>query len=708
MTSYGPDWFADAYHLSPFPESLLTLADAEQTLGGVAGEAVAETTDEDPARVAFVADAISAYFRAALTPDHAEWTALGEAPEGGDGTWSLNGQVGPARPWWMPGREPRARRRVPARDPEEGGGGRSRPPGGGGPRGWRPRAPAVDNDPAQAEASRRTGEDDMRGAILGGRYQLREPIGAGGMGTVWRATDQLLRRDVAVKTLLDFTGPEASELARRFHREIRVSSLLRDPHIVEAHDSGEARVDGRPVLYLVMEEVPGEPLNRLLAARSPSLAEIGRWADGICAALTSMHRAGIVHRDLKPANVMIGPDGHATVLDFGIARVEADGLDLSTLTRSGHLVGTFAYMSPEQALGASALDGRSDLYSLGCLLYAALVGRPPFADGPWHVVLRRHVDEAPVPPGALRAGLPPAWEALVLDLLAKAPEDRPANAPAVRERLAALPVPREAAPLRGQPGPPPPTPIDPDASTRDAPAAVARGGHPEDSAAPTDRTAARTTPGPPAPPNPTVAPGGTHVLTGPPPGSLPAGPPGPSGDEVIARGVTTRQLSILVVVVLLLLGGLVTLVLVASGREAGPALGTSGLILGGGLLAALVLGILYDRYTGRPPREERRTAARIRRAAAEAEAAAREEEDAARGVGSPAHVEALAAVDAAITAGRTLWVAYRFRGALRWVHLQPLRFDHGQLVALTASSQEPYYVADFRLRGTSESRPPGV
>ncbi|MEU1122483.1 protein kinase [Streptomyces sp. NPDC005899] len=137
----------------------------------------------------------------------------------------------------------------------------------------------------------------MQGAILGGRYQLREPLGAGGMGTVWRASDQLRRRSVAVKTLTGFVGSETSELARRFRREIQVASLLRDPHIVEAHDSGEAFIDGRPLLYLVMEEIPGEPLNRLLGARTPSLTEITRWGDGICAALSVMHRAGVVHRD---------------------------------------------------------------------------------------------------------------------------------------------------------------------------------------------------------------------------------------------------------------------------------------------------------------------------------------------------------------------------------------------------------------------------
>ncbi|MFD9523571.1 protein kinase [Streptomyces sp. NPDC059979] len=555
----------------------------------------------------------------------------------------------------------------------------------------------------------------MRGAILGGRYQLREPLGAGGMGTVWRASDQLRRRSVAVKTLTGFVESETSELARRFRREIQVASLLRDPHIVEAHDSGEAFVDGRPLLYLVMEEIPGEPLNRLLGARTPSLAEITRWGDGICAALAVMHRAGIVHRDLKPANVMIGPDGHATVLDFGIARLEGEGLDLSTLTRSGHVMGTFAYMSPEQAIGATALDGRSDLYSLGCLLYAALAGRPPFPEGPWHRVLRQHVEEAPLPPGALRDGLPAAWDALVLDLLAKAPGDRPPNAAAVRERIAALPLPVDA--------PPPPvaapsrnatTVIDPDAITSDASAVV--GVHADPGAPAVLGEGGAVIPACPGPgPNPkpssdsTPDPGPTPALTRPLPGSALPPPRVLSGAEVISRSLTTQQLLALGAVVLVVLSGLVTLALVVSGRKAGPSLGTAGFITLAGLLAAIVIGFLHTLYVygWRPRRAKRRAAARNRRADEE-RAKADEAREAARGAGSPAHQDALTVLTSAIPHGRALWVAYQFQGGIWWLHLYPLHFDNGDLVGLTVQSQETYRIAVFRLRGTSLTPPPGV
>ncbi|MFE2292588.1 serine/threonine-protein kinase [Streptomyces sp. NPDC059452] len=592
----------------------------------------------------------------------------------------------------------------------------------------------------------------MRGAILGGRYQLREPLGAGGMGTVWRAHDRLRGRGVAVKTLTGFAESATSELARRFRREIQVASLLRDPHIVEAHDSGEAFVDGRPLLYLVMEEVPGEPLNRLLGTRTPSLAEITRWGDGICAALEAMHRAGVVHRDLKPANVMIGPDGHATVLDFGIARLEGERLDLPTLTRTGHVVGTVAYMSPEQAVGTVPLDGRSDLYSLGCLLYAALVGRPPFSEGPWHLVPHQHVHQAPLPPGELRDGLPAAWDVLVLDLLAKAPEDRPPTAAAVRERIAGLPLPVDAPPVPVAAPSLAATMIDPDAITSEVSEAsdISDASEAHDASDASDISDASdvsdvsavvgvhadpnastvlgggqeaTTPRypgldpNPAPnpiPAPTTGPIPTAALTRPLPGSALPPPRVLSGDEVIARSLTAQQLLGLGAVVLLVLGGLVALTLVISGREVGPSLGTSGFITVGGLLAAVLIGLLYSDYVYRW--RPRRVAARQRRAADEDAPSHWEDETdeaeevrkAARGAASFAQQDALAVLASAISNGQALWVAYEFQKRLWWVHLHPLRFDRGYLVGLTVQTRKDFHIAEFRLRGTSGTRLDGV
>ncbi|MFD9908650.1 protein kinase [Streptomyces sp. NPDC059063] len=489
----------------------------------------------------------------------------------------------------------------------------------------------------------------MRGALLGGRYQLREPLGSGGMGTVWRARDQLRQRDVAVKMVTGFLGTDTSELARRFHREIRVASLLRHPHIVEVHDSGEADVDGHAVLYLVMAEIPGEPLNRLLAARPPSLAEVARWGGEICAALSAMHDVGIVHRDLKPANVMIGPDGHATVLDFGIARLDRDSIDLTTLTHTGHVLGTFAYMSPEQAGGGTELDARSDLYSLGCLLYATLVGRPPFSEGPWHLILRQHLDEVPPPASAGRAGLPAAWDALLADLLAKQPEDRPPSAAAVGERIAALPVPEDASAetVPAQAAVHPPTLVDPDAVTAGAVAG---------------------TPGPV--PRARVLP----------------------GEEVISRALTARQLLALGALVMVLLGGLVTLILVASGRDTGQSVGASGLITAGGLVVAIGGGALYSGYwDGRERRRDERQAEASRRAAV-------------------AYRSAAAQVSDAIQGGRSLWVGYEYEDRFLWMHLHQMYFADGDLVGIAVNSGQEFRIAEFRLRATSDSdfRPPGA
>ncbi|GGO46417.1 serine/threonine-protein kinase [Streptomyces lasiicapitis] len=536
----------------------------------------------------------------------------------------------------------------------------------------------------------------MRGVVLGGRYQLREPLGSGGMGTVWRATDQVRQRVVAVKTVVGHGGAETSELARRFRREFRVASLLSSPHIVEVHDSGEAVVDGRPLLYLVMDEIPGEPLSRLLTARRPTLAEIARWGGEICEALSTMHAAGIVHRDLKPANVMIGPDGHATVLDFGIARLDADGIDLTTLTGTGHVLGTLAYMSPEQAGGAKSLDARSDLYSLGCLLYATLVGRPPFAEGPWQRVLRQHLEDAPARPSARRLGLPPAWDSLLLDLLAKQPGDRPPSAGAVRERIAELPVPRDAPPEAGPAAGTArgatavdaevATVVDPDAVTRDALASPPREA---EASAPPHHPPTRLAPSPR--PTPRVLP----------------------GDEVISRSLTGGQVLALLTVVLLVLGGLITLILIASGRETGQSAGTSALITAAGLGTFVVSGFLYGGYvyTWKPRRERLQTTRQLEAKLAQAareRAQADEEQAAASGAGTPAHQQAVATVSAAIQDNRPLWVGYEHHNSIWWIHVHPVCFADGDLVSVTVTSRERYLIAEFRLRATSDVSPPGV
>ncbi|WP_158920799.1 serine/threonine-protein kinase [Streptomyces sp. NBRC 109706] len=274
----------------------------------------------------------------------------------------------------------------------------------------------------------------MQGTLLGDRYLLVERIGRGGMGVVWRARDQRLRREVAVKTLSGLAiGEEVSvEEARRFVREAAAAAGLNSPHIVTVHDSGQARVNGHTVLYLVMELLRGQPLNRRLETGLPRLSELGTWTVQICAALRVAHEGGVVHRDLKPENLWLCEDGRIKVLDFGIARFLEGTSDFTTVTATGHLIGTFAYMSPEQIDGRPP-NGSSDLYSLGCVLYTLATGGPPFGTGPKAALL--HATERPVRPRQVRPDLPPHWDALIMDLLEKQPDRRPRSAQDVSRRI---------------------------------------------------------------------------------------------------------------------------------------------------------------------------------------------------------------------------------------------------------------------------------
>ncbi|MFJ8395193.1 serine/threonine-protein kinase [Streptomyces sp. NPDC094144] len=273
----------------------------------------------------------------------------------------------------------------------------------------------------------------MHGEVLESRYRLVEMLGAGGMGQVWRAVDSRLDRDVAVKVITQ--SPLAtSQSAARFRQEARATARLTHPRIVTIHDHGEAAVAGHQVLFLVMELVPGRSMASFTAADRRSVESVVAWGLQICAGLAAAHRAGVVHRDIKPANVMVYGDGEhdLKICDFGIARlVEESG---TGLTGTGATIGTPAYMSPEQVRGDRTLDGRSDLYSLGCLLYELLAGRPPFEGAGWSV-LAQHLNGTPEPVRSLRPGVPAALDHLVISLLRKDPDHRPATADEVSERL---------------------------------------------------------------------------------------------------------------------------------------------------------------------------------------------------------------------------------------------------------------------------------
>ncbi|MFV2121902.1 serine/threonine-protein kinase, partial [Streptomyces sp. Act-28] len=265
--------------------------------------------------------------------------------------------------------------------------------------------------------------------LIHGRYRLAEVIGRGGMGEVWRATDESLGRRVAVKCLKP-PGPEHEPdflqvLRERFRREARVAASLQHRGVTVVHDFGEA--DG--TLYLVMELLEGRNLSQLLEdnAHHPlPVHDLVDIAEQIADALAYTHRQGIVHRDLKPANIMRLVDGTVKICDFGIARLGAGIGTSSRLTGTGIAMGTPHYMSPEQISGGR-VDHRSDLYSLGCVLYEIATGAPPFDQEDTWAVLVGHRDTAPEPPRRRRADLPPLFERIVLDLLAKAPEARPAQ-----------------------------------------------------------------------------------------------------------------------------------------------------------------------------------------------------------------------------------------------------------------------------------------
>lgn len=263
------------------------------------------------------------------------------------------------------------------------------------------------------------------GKVLDGKYRLDSYLSRGGMGAVYRATHVMLGRAVAVK-LIKADLVTSPEIVRRFQREARAVTHLNHPNIVEVYDLGQTE-DG--TLYIAMELVSGESLNAIIKTAGPLRpARIVRILGQVVSALALAHRTNIVHRDLKPHNIMIGQDedGHdiAKLLDFGIAKTfEIDAS--AQLTATGATLGTPHYMSPEQASGA-VVDGRSDLYSLGIILYEMLIGEVPFSDPSTPVVLVKHMSEAPMPPSRRRPDLrvSPALETIALRCLEKDPAQR--------------------------------------------------------------------------------------------------------------------------------------------------------------------------------------------------------------------------------------------------------------------------------------------
>ncbi|WP_433890960.1 protein kinase domain-containing protein [Streptomyces sp. CA-111067] len=273
-------------------------------------------------------------------------------------------------------------------------------------------------------------------SVGGGRYVLRQLLGQGGMASVHLAHDTVLDRPVAVKTLHTNLGSEQS-FRERFRREAQAVAKLNHTNIVSVFDSGEDTIDERNVPYIVMEYVEGQPLGDVLDA---AVAQHGampadqalRITGDVLAALAASHEMGLVHRDIKPGNVMLTKRGVTKVMDFGIARAMQSGV--TSMTQTGMVVGTPQYLSPEQALGRG-VDERSDLYSVGCMLFELLTGRLPFdADSPLAMAYQ-HVQETPPAPSGFNRAITPAMDALVARALRKNPAERFPGADTMHEEL---------------------------------------------------------------------------------------------------------------------------------------------------------------------------------------------------------------------------------------------------------------------------------
>jgi eukaryotic-like serine/threonine-protein kinase len=248
-----------------------------------------------------------------------------------------------------------------------------------------------------------------------GRYEVVAELGRGAMGVVYKATDPNIGRQVALKTMrVDFQGAEHDEMLQRFRQEARAAGLMNHPNIVTIYDANEA--DG--LFYIAMEYIEGVTLHSMLVQRQALTVEkIIDYTRQICSGLDYAHSMGVVHRDVKPANIMITAQGAVKIMDFGIAKSGAG------LTSDGRVLGTPSYMAPEQVKGRQ-LDGRSDLFGLGVMLYEMVTGEKPFAGENITTIIYKIVNEHPIPPRELDSTIHPGLSAVIMKALAKAPEER--------------------------------------------------------------------------------------------------------------------------------------------------------------------------------------------------------------------------------------------------------------------------------------------
>jgi eukaryotic-like serine/threonine-protein kinase len=256
----------------------------------------------------------------------------------------------------------------------------------------------------------------MDQSLLGDRYRVEAKIGAGGMAEVYRGFDQVLNRTVAIKVLNTQFAKDAA-FVERFRREAQAAARLNHPNIVGVYDHGA----DNGTQYIVMEFIEGRTLaDALGSGRQPTPVQAAEVAQHICEALAAAHAQGVIHRDIKPENVMVTRDGTVKVMDFGIARLLTGP---ETAPQTSAVLGTATYLSPEQAQG-QPVDARSDIYSLGAVLYEMLSGRPPFTGDSPVAIAYKHVNEAPVPPSQRNPDVPPRLDAVAMRALAKNPANR--------------------------------------------------------------------------------------------------------------------------------------------------------------------------------------------------------------------------------------------------------------------------------------------
>jgi serine/threonine protein kinase len=286
-----------------------------------------------------------------------------------------------------------------------------------------------------------------QGLILG-PFQVLAPIGKGGMGTVYLARDARNGQLVALKVLPPKRARKEERLRARFDREKDLSQRVCHPHLARTYDAG----DVQGIHYIAMEYIPGKSLYRLVIDAGPlEVPRAARLFAEVCSALEHAHGQGLIHRDLKPSNILITPHDHAKVLDLGLALMQGEtALEREVIGGAGYIVGSMDYIAPEQTTDATKVDPRADIYGLGCTLYFALTGKPPFPGGTSLEKIQRQRNEEPVPVTQQNPAVPRAFAVIVQHMMAKAPEQRYQTAGAVRRALLTWAAPDPSLPVEHQ------------------------------------------------------------------------------------------------------------------------------------------------------------------------------------------------------------------------------------------------------------------